>query len=170
MAISNYAKALFQIAKESDKIDILSMAFTDFMDEIERFPTWVDMMDSPMVPFNEKETMIESLPHDPSFRSFLKMLAEKNRVHYVYDIYHEWTDLTRAHLKIAHLHIISAQPVTKETEERLKKAIQPIFPKHTLSFHITIDPDLIGGMKIIYQGQSLDRSVARELHELYTLI
>jgi F0F1-type ATP synthase delta subunit len=34
MSISNYAKALFSIAKEQDKIDTLSFHFTNFMDEI----------------------------------------------------------------------------------------------------------------------------------------
>jgi F-type H+-transporting ATPase subunit delta len=109
--------------------------------------TWVSLMDSPMVTFDEKKDMIDTLKFDVSFLSFLKMLSEKNRVHYIYQIYHEWTELTRAHLKIAYLHIYSAKSISEESLSRLKKALQPVFPKHTISFHVTIDQTLIGGIK-----------------------
>jgi F-type H+-transporting ATPase subunit delta len=170
MRISNYAKALFSLSMEQNKLDQMSVSFTDFMDETEKNPTWIDLMDSPMVSFERKKEMIDALPFDVSFLSFIKMLAEKNRVHYVDSIYSEWKELTRAYLKIAHLHIYSAKPMSEETLNRLKKALQPVFPKHTISFHVTVDPTLIGGIKIVHQGQSLDRSISRELEELYTTI
>ena len=170
MRISNYAKALFSIAKEHDKIDALSIDFTQFMDEIKEHGAWVSLMDSPMVTFTKKKEMIDTLTYDVSFLSFLKMLAEKNRVHAIHQIYLEWTELTRAHLKIAHLHIYTAKPISEDRLSQLKVALQPVFPKHTISFHVTIDQKLIGGLKIVHQGQSLDRSISRELEELYTTI
>ena len=170
MRISNFAKALFSLSKEQDKIDIISLAYTDLMDEVKRSPEWMTLMDSPMVSFDEKRKMIDALPYDVSFLSFLKMLAEKNRVHYMESIYNEWTELTRNYLKIAHLHLYSAKKISEETLNRLKKALQPVFPKHTISFHVTIDQTLIGGIKIVHQGQSLDRSISRELEELFTTI
>jgi F-type H+-transporting ATPase subunit delta len=45
-----------------------------------------------------------------------------------------------------------------------------MFKNLSISFHVTIDPELLGGIKIVHQGQSLDRTVARELEELYTTI
>jgi F-type H+-transporting ATPase subunit delta len=170
MRISNYAKALFSLSMEQNKLDQMTVSFTDFMEESEKNPTWIEIMDSPMIGFDAKKEMIDALPFDVSFLSFLKMLAEKNRLHYAKSIYQEWKELTRAYLKIAHLHIYSAIPMKEETLDRLKKALQPVFPKHTISFHVTVDPTLIGGIKIVHQGQSLDRSISRELEELYTTI
>lgn len=170
MAISNYSKALFQIAHANDQIDQVALSFNQFMDEIKENGEWMTMIDSPMIPFSEKEKMIDALGLHGSFLSFIKMLVEKNHVHYIYDIYPQWVDLTRAYLKIAHIHLYSAKEVSAETEEKLKKVVQPMFPHHTISFHITIDPKLLGGIKMVHQGQSLDRSVARELEELYTTI
>ncbi len=170
MSISNYAKALFSIAKDENKIDTLTYHFDDFKDTVEKNPSWVTLMDSPMVSFNDKLKMIESLEYDNSFLAFLKMLAEKHNIHLYQEIYSEWTLLSRVYQKIAHLHIYSAKTVSKEVEEKIKKAISPRFPNQTVSLHITIDPTLLGGLKIVYQGQSLDHSVAREIEELYTTI
>ncbi|MDX9692001.1 MAG: ATP synthase F1 subunit delta [Acholeplasmataceae bacterium] len=170
MRISNYAKALFSLSMEQKKLDQMTVSFADFMDESEKNPTWIHIMDSPMIGFDAKKEMIDALPFDVSFLSFLKMLAEKNRLHYADSIYQEWKELTRAYLKIAYLHIYSAKEISEETLDRLKKALQPVFPKHTISFHVTIDQTLIGGIKIVHQGQSLDRSISRELEELFTTI
>lgn len=170
MSISNYAKALFSIAKEEKKIDILTYHFEDLKNTLDKNPTWFTLMDSPMVSFSDKKKMIDALEYDSSFLAFLKMLAEKHNIHLYQEIYSEWTLLSRVYQKIAHLHIYSAKSVSKEVEEKLIKAISPRFPNQTVSLHITIDPTLLGGLKIVYQGQSLDHSVAREIEELYTTI
>ena len=55
-------------------------------------------------------------------------------------------------------------------EMRLLDTIKPTFPNHSVSLHMHVDKTIIGGIKVVYQGQALDRSVARELEELYQMI
>lgn len=170
MSVSTYAKALYAIAEKQDKIDLITEQFGLFHDTMEELKGWVSMMDSPMMTFDEKSQKIDALHYDASFLAFLKMLAQKHHVHHYLEIYQEWLHMSRKYQGIAHLHIYSAIPITKEQEETLKKVIQPRFPKQKLDFNITIDEHLLGGIKIVHQGQSLDRSIARELKELYTTI
>jgi len=170
MSTSNHAKALFTLAKDQDVVDLIHYQFEEFRDEMDIRPEWVDMMDSPMIHFTDKCAFIDQLKYHVLFRSFLKMLAEKNHMYAYKEIYSVWTKHVRQHLKIAHLNIITAKPLTEETEHRILKVLKPTFPNHTISLHKHVDPNLIGGIQIIYQGQSLDRSVARELEELYTMI
>ena len=61
MGIENYAKALFDLAKEQNKIDVLTFHFDDFMNTMEKNPNWVTMMDSPMISFEEKKKMTDDL-------------------------------------------------------------------------------------------------------------
>ena len=170
MSITHYAKALFERAKEQNKTDVITFHFEDFNSVIEKHPDWVKLLDSPMIAFDEKVKMIDMLEYDVSFLAFIKTLAQKHLLYKMHGIYHEWVYLSRIDRKIAHLHIYTARSLSDQMMERLKKTLQPRFPNQTLEFHITIDPELIGGLKIVYQGQSLDRSVARELEELYTTI
>lgn len=170
MSVSNYAKALYAIAKEQDKVNLITVEFGAFKNTIAELNGWASMIDSPMLSFDEKMKKIEALNYDASFLAFLKMLASKHQMHLCIEIYEEWIHLAREYHNIAHIHIYSAKPVTEKQELALKKVIQPRFPNQTLDFHITIDEHLLGGIKIVHQGQSLDRSVARELKELYTTI
>jgi len=170
MSISNHARALFDIAKDQKKSDVMTYHFEDFKNVMDSHPEWVKIMDSPMLSISDKMKTIDELEYDILFLSFLKTLATKNQMHMYQEIFHEWVHLTRVEQKIAHLHVYAAKPVSQALEAKLRKALELRFENQTISFHITIDPDLIGGLKVVYQGQSLDRSVARELEELYTTI
>ncbi|MDY0074264.1 MAG: ATP synthase F1 subunit delta [Acholeplasmataceae bacterium] len=170
MRTSNHAKALFDLAKESEKVDLIHYQFESLIEQLKTNHAWIDMMDSPMVSFSKKKKNIDSISYDALFLSFLKMLAEKNQMQVLFDIFSEWKLKVRAHLKIAHVNVISAKPISKETQEKILKAIQPTFPNQSVSLHMHVDKTLIGGLKVVYQGQALDRSVARELEELYMMI
>ncbi len=165
-----YAKALHQIALEKNKLDLLNYQFDQLRDLIQKHPSWIEMMDSPMLSQSVKEAKIDQLEFDPSFLAFLKAISKKRHMAYLNDVYDEWIHLVRTTQKIAHLHVILASEMTKEQETRLFEALKPRFKHQTISLHKVIDPSLIGGIKVIYQGQSLDRSVARELEELFTTI
>jgi F-type H+-transporting ATPase subunit delta len=170
MRTSNHAKALFELAKEANKIDLIQYQFESFKEELKVMNTWIEMMDSPMLLTSEKMKNIDALGYDVLFASFLKMLAEKNQMHAIFDIFAQWNKRVRTYLKIAHVNIISAKHMSKEVETRLQEAIQKTFPHHSVSLHMHVDKHLIGGIKVIYQGQALDRSVARELEELYQML
>ncbi len=170
MRTSNHAKALFVLAQEKSKIDIIHYQFESLKEELMSSPQWIELMDSPMVLFSDKVRQIDALPYDALFLSFLKMLAEKNQMYGITEIFSSWNKLVRAHLKIAHVNVISAKPLSKEMEMKLIETLKPTFPNQNVSLHMHVDKDLIGGLKVIYQGQALDRSVARELEELYQMI
>jgi len=170
MIASNYAKALFKIAQEQKKIDTLSLNYDEFKNTISENKDWIKLMDSPMILENKKFEIINNLKFDISFLSFLKMLTKKRLMHFCFDIYEEWMKLVRTHQKIAHIHLVSAEEITEKQEKALRRMLQPRFAGQKLSFHITIDESLIGGIQIVYQGQSLDRSIVRELKELYITI
>lgn len=170
MSLSNYAKALFEIALEKEKIDLINHHFDDFIIKMKEQSEWIAYMDSPMIPFSTKEKLIDELDYDPSFLSFIKMLTKKHMMFDIFEINEEWTNLSRVYQKIAHLHVISAKALTEEQQEKIKKTLEPRFKGRTVSLKFSINEALIGGIKVIYKGQSLDHSVQRELLELYTTI
>jgi F-type H+-transporting ATPase subunit delta len=165
-----YAKALFQLALERDNLDLLNYQFDQLRDMIKKNPKWIELMDSPMLLEKDKESKIDELDFDSIFLSFLKILSKKHVMSYIDEIYEEWINLLRVNQKIAHFHVYLASEMTKEQEEKLIEVLKPRFKNQTISLHKSVDPSLIGGIKVIYHGQSLDRSVARELEELFTMI
>jgi F-type H+-transporting ATPase subunit delta len=170
MKMMNYAKALHQIAIDKESLDTINYQFEAFCDYLKDALVWVQMIDSPMITLLKKYELIEAFDYNPSFIAFLKVLAKNNEMHLHDEIYEQWLYLARAHQKIAHINLYSAQPISDENIQKIKQALEPRFTGKTIELHISIDESLIGGIKTIYQGQSLDRSVAKELEELYTIV
>ncbi len=168
--MTQYAKALHQLAVEQNKLDQINFQFDELRTIIDAHPTWTEMMDSPMLSMNDKIAKVDAFTFDSLFISFLKTLVQNHMMQEISSIYDEWIHLVRASQKIAHVRIYLANPMNKEQEEKLIKVLGPRFKGLTISLHKTIDKSLIGGMKVVYHGQSLDRSIARELEELFITI
>ncbi|MCD4826663.1 MAG: ATP synthase F1 subunit delta [Acholeplasmataceae bacterium] len=168
--MTSYAKALHQLAVEQNKLDQINYNFEELKRLKNELPKWSEMMDSPMLDAAEKNKLIDELDFDVLFLSFLKTLSQKHLMGYLDEIHQEWKYLVRASQKIAHLNVYLAAPLSDEQELKLMEVLKPRFKGKTITLHKTIDHTLIGGIKVIYQGQSLDRSVARELEELFTTI
>lgn len=168
--MTQYAKALHDLAVEHNKIDQINFNFDEFKTLVEKQSTWTKMMDSPMLSIEEKLTQIDELSFDSLFLSFLKTLVQNHLMRNISEIYEEWIHLVRATQKIAHIHVYLAKAMSIKQEEKLIKILEPRFKDQHIHLHKTIDTSLLGGMKVVYHGQSLDRSIARELEELFIMI
>lgn len=163
-------KAFFELCKEENKIDLIAKQFDDLKLLIENNPTWILLLDSPMLPFDTKVKMIDELKFDQLLLSFLKMLMEK-RIFYLFQtIYREWLHLNREYQKIAYIQVISAKKLNSVQQEKLVEALRPRFKGKEIVLNISIDKNIIGGIVTIYKGQSLDQSIARDLEELFIAI
>lgn len=170
MKMMNYAKALHQIAIEKESLDAINHQLEAFCGYLKSYPKWVEMMDSPMITLKEKYAYIDGFDYHPSLIAFLKVLAKNNEMHVCEAVYEQCLYLARTYQKIAHIHLYSAQPINDETILKIKQALEPRFPGKTVELHVDIDPHLIGGIKTVYQGRSLDFSIAKDLEELYTIL
>ncbi len=168
--MKQYVHALHQLALEKEKLDVLNYQFDEFKQMVDDYPSWLEMMNSPVLSQKKKDEQIDALPLDPTFLSFLKVLTRKAQMRHFPELYEEWTHLVRVTQKIVHLHVISVKPLTKAQEARLIETLKPRYPEQTITLHQSTDPELIGGIKVLHQGLSLDRTILRELEELFITI
>jgi F-type H+-transporting ATPase subunit delta len=127
-------------------------------------------MNSPMVEVSLKDRFIKELQLTSTLTSLLKVMVRKNHMHLFFDVYHDWIRLIRKQQQIAHINVYAAKKLSVKQEMMLKERLQPRFKHMTIDLHLRVDHDLIGGIKIVYQGVSLDKSIARELDELFTTL
>jgi F-type H+-transporting ATPase subunit delta len=91
-------------------------------------------------------------------------LASKQREHYLQEVAEEFVLQYRFHNQISQVRVISAAPLTPE----LLKGIQEKLEQSSIGFSnvevITkIDPNLIGGFVIEYEGNVYDASIKHQL-------
>ncbi len=168
--MSDYAKALMAVAQKRNHVEEVSNAFDRLHDIVVEHPKWLQLLDSPMYRTKDKEAKIDYLNLSSTLAACLKIMVQKNHMSLFFDVYHDWIRLIRKQQKIAHINVYAAKSLTQEQEALLLKRLQPRFEHMIIDLHLRVDPALIGGLKIIYQGVSLDQSIARELNELFTTV
>jgi F-type H+-transporting ATPase subunit delta len=166
MSAHRYAKALFDIALEKGSVGRVSEDIDRFFHLAGKSSDWMTMMDAPLLTDGQKFQAIDDLGIDPSFSALLKTLIRSRNIMLFGEIREAWVEMARSYQKIAHIDLHSATPLSDRQTEAIRRVLAPRFEGRTITFSVTVDENLIGGLKIIHNGQSIDRTIARELSEL----
>ncbi len=165
--MNSYAKALLEVAEAHDMVDEIAFEFDQLNEAMFANKQWLKMMDSPMLSAEEKSMKIDALGLNQHLAAMLKILAESNQMELYDDIYPEWVRMMRSKNNVAHINVYTVEPLNDKQLSALTKKLQPRFKNLTIELHVKVREHLIGGLQIVYQGRSLDNSVARELEELF---
>jgi len=162
-----YVEILFDIAKNEKSIDHISEQFEVLMALIDQNPDWVTMLDTPVLSNDKKFSLLDQLGlFDETFKQFLKVLIRNRNVRMIEDIYNEWLVKTRLYKSIAFVQLYCSKKPTQKQLKTIKADIAPLFPDLTIEFNIHIDHTLISGVRLYYQGKSLERSMKKELLDM----
>lgn len=167
----NYAQALFDLVMERDCLDEVFHDFETFVAAVEQQPNWLFLMQSPFIDLNKKYELLEELStFHPVFLNFLKTLVYNQVIHDYEVIYEKWRQLALEQQQIAHVRVVSAKPLTKEQIQIIREELWGWIEGKEIEMEVIIDKRLIGGIKIFYQGQTIDRSLYAQLEELSAFI
>lgn len=94
------------------------------------------------------------------------LLAQNHRLKLLPEISFLYKEFLNSEKGIVEGIIYTPYPVAKEI---LKQIITAIEKRYQIKLHAKneVEPDLIGGFKVVFGDKVLDRSVKRELEELY---
>ena len=163
-----YAEAFFSIAQDHDKIDEYQQELELIAKSIEEIENLKDYLGHLIIPAKEKKELISKIFADQVSQvtlNFLLMIIDKRREVYIGSIVDEYSELADISRNIAKADLITAQEVPADEVEALAEKLSSSTGK-TVYLKQTIDPTLIGGVKIRIGDQILDGTVAKKLEML----
>lgn len=163
-----YAEAFFSIAQEQDKIDKYQEELELVAETIGEVENLKEYLAHLIIPSREKKELIQKIFADklsPVTLNFLMMIIDKRREAYISTIVEEYKELADISRNIAKAEIFSAREVSEENIKTLAEQLSASTGK-TVYLKQTIDPTLIGGIKIRIGDQIIDGSIAKKLEML----
>ena len=161
---THYGRALFEITEElncSERVlgDVLLMKQV-----LSDSPEYLKLLDTPAVPKEERVELIsESFGTlDTNLTNLLKILSERHNAYLFPRVADEYALLYDESRGIERVEAVTAVPMTETQKERLIKKLESISHK-TVKLKTTVDPHILGGMKVRYAGKQLDGSVKTRL-------
>ena len=161
-----YAEAVFRVAQTGDMA-----AWSTLIDELAQIGANVDVQDyarNPNVSEAQVADAFASLVKSPltaEANNFVKMLIENGRVALLPEIGAQFAVLKNAQEGAADAHITSAFDMSAQQVTDLVTTLEKKFGRK-LNPTVTVDPSLIGGVRVVVGDEVLDTSVRAKLQQM----
>jgi F-type H+-transporting ATPase subunit delta len=162
-----YARSLFEVASEQDKLDLIRDqlgAFADALDESRELQVFFF---SPYFSTAEKEDGLDRAisDADPTFVNFLKLLIENHRMPVIFRVRRGYEELWEDENQLLPVQITSAVELDKGTVEQIGDRIAEQTGRK-VDLSSSVEPDILGGIVVRVGNSVLDASVRNRLEQL----
>lgn len=165
-AYGEYGKALFMLTEERGTTEA---ALADVLTADKIFkdnPDYVKLLDTPALAKAEKLSLCEDAfkDLDGDVKSLIKILCERHSVHAYHEACRAYTSLYNESRGIVHVEVVTAVKMTDAQLEALRERLVAQTGK-TIIIKNTIEPEILGGVKLRYLGRQVDGSVKTRLDQ-----
>ena len=162
-----YARSLFEVAKEQDKLDLVRDQLGEFVRALDETRELQVFFFSPYFSTAEKQDGLDRAVSDadPVVVNFLKLLIENHRMPVVFRVKRAYDELWERENKLLPVRVTSAVELDKKTVDQIGERIaEQTGRKVELSSEV--DPDILGGIVVRVGNSILDASIRNRLESL----
>ena len=162
-----YARSLFEVAEEHDKLDEVRDQIGQFADALGESHDLQTFFFSPYFSTEEKKKGLASALDgaDPVVENFLALLIENHRMPVLFRVRREFDQMWREVNKLLPVQITSAVELDKAVTQQIGDEIGRQTGR-TVELTSTVDPDVLGGLVVRVGNSILDASIRTRLERL----
>jgi F-type H+-transporting ATPase subunit delta len=167
-AVSTYAEALFEAAREREELEEVVGDLEDFAQALRENEELRLFFYGGQVPEREKRRAIDALTEDMalSTRNFLKVLSDNGREEILEEVLARYEELVKEHLGRVEVEVTTAVELSDEEQERIGDRLKELLEGREVILNTSVNPDLLGGAVFRFGGRMLDSSVRGQLQSL----
>lgn len=167
MVEKEYAKAIFELAKEENKIDVFDKCF-DAVVETSNNEEFMEIILTPSLSRDEKKEVIKKVYKslDKTFIDFLFVLLDHNRFELIEKIYDEYKKNVLFDKDTIRVKVYSAKELTDKELKDISKSLAIRFNNKKLAINNIVNPELIGGVRVVCNHEAIDLSLKASLDKL----
>jgi len=162
-----YADALFGVAKDKGKLDVIREQLGQFADALSENKEMQLFFFSPYFSSAEKEQGLEKAVGgaEPELLNFLELLLEKHRMPVLFRIRRNYESLWAKENKRLGVTVTSAVDLDPEIAKRIGSEIEEQ-TGNKVELESRVDPDILGGLVVQVGNMVLDTSIRNRLEKL----
>ena len=161
---SVYARSLFEVAKDQDKLDGIHDELGAFADALNESRQLQVFLFSPYFSTKEKADGLDKAISgaDQTFLNFLRLLIEKHRMPAVFRVRAEFDKLWEDENRLLPVTITSAVELPQATVKQIGDRISEQ-TERKVELSANVDPDILGGIVVRVGNSVLDASIRNRL-------
>lgn len=163
-----YAKAIFQIAVEENKLNEFGTQLTNVQRVIANHVDLAEFFNNYQIKAESKKEVINKIFQEELSQTvyhFILLLIDKRRESLLKEIVSEYKKLSNAELNIVEAKVTVATALSKVQEEQLIQKLEKTTGK-TVVVETKIDQSILGGVVVRIGDKLIDGSVIRQMQVL----
>ena len=163
-----YAIALFELAKETDKMDLFNSQVELIYNSIKDDKEFLAVLNHPRISSGEKFNLFQNIYKDNISEEVLGLISiviKKNRETEMLEILEIFLELVRDYKGITTAYIYSAKALNEEQINNIKQSLSKKLNKEII-IKASVKPELIGGLIINIDGKVIDNSIKKSLENI----
>jgi len=167
-AVSTYAEALFEAAREREELEEVVDDLQEFVDALRENEELRLFFYGGQVPEREKRRAIDALTEDMalSARNFLKVLSDNGREEILEEALLRYEELVKEHMGRVEVEVTTAVELSEEELDRIRERLGRVLEGREVILQTRVAPDLLGGAVFRFGGRMVDSSVRGQLASL----
>ena len=169
---SVYGESLYELAKDEALTKLIGEQIAVLQVSFHQEPDFIRLLSSPNLTKAERCQIL-----DDSFRgsvhpyllNFMKILTEKGYMRYFSDCCDAYTEHYDQDNGILRVNAVSAVALSPEQTAKLTEKLSRITGKE-VALRTRIDPAVLGGIRLDYDGQRLDDTVSHRLDAIRNVL
>jgi F-type H+-transporting ATPase subunit delta len=166
-----YAKALYQAAKEEGQVEQVRRDLDEFVQAIESSPELRHLLAAEEIADLNKSESLMDLTEGGSelMRNLLRLMVDKSRENEIPGTYRAFVELAEQAQGLVHVEVVSAVPIPENLQQALRTKIESSLKK-TVELTLTVDKEILGGLRLRMGDRVADASVRHRLEQLRELL
>ncbi len=166
---SRYAKSLLDLSVERNDLETVADDVDYVLGSLQSRDLYL-LIKSPIINPGKKKAIFKRLYDDalsPTINSFLHIMLRKGRENLLPEILEAFKSQYREIKKISTVTLRTAVELEPETVDAIRNTLkQSGATKDNIEMEVEVDPSLIGGFTLEFEGKEYDSSLAHKLREL----
>ena len=164
-----YAEALFEAASETGKVEAVRRDLTAFNDAVGANTVLRAFFTDDEVGSTEKTRAVLDLTDggEPLVRNFLRLLVDKDRESILDEMTRLYLRRVEAASGVVKVELTTARPLAPGVQDEVRKNLEASLAK-TVDMTVTVDEEILGGVKLRIGDRIADASIRHSLDELRT--
>lgn len=165
--IKRYSEGFLEYAKETIGLESGLEELKRLKDVFRENPDFKSFLENPAINYFEKCGTIDNAlasSFSEEVRNFLKLLLKKSRIS-KFDGIAEYARIKYAHGEKTNAMLFTSYLMNTEFLQTFKDKMENKM-RTKFQFYINLDPDMLGGVRIIFNNKILDGSVRKRLEDM----
>lgn len=162
-----YGEALFEAASGADRMAVVGKDLDEFTGAVRTTPELQLFFLSEQVSAEDKKRVLLDLTvgGDVLVQNFLRVLVDKGRESALEEIQEIYAELIKSAEGIVVVELVTARELPDETADELKKKLETSLGA-SVELTLTVDENILGGVKIQIGDRIADASLRHRLEQL----